>query len=108
MLREKPEICRKVRAPLPGPPLYVMKPVRKRDPNPTTKGQTMSETLEGLPKLATAQEVAEATGLTLPHLWKLCRDGKIPVVRVGLRAYRFHVPTVLEWIKGGGSMPGEK
>jgi excisionase family DNA binding protein len=59
---------------------------------------------ERLPRLSTAQEVAEATGIKLPHLYGLCRSGAIPHVRLGSRAIKFSIPAVRAWIESGGSL----
>lgn len=55
-----------------------------------------------LPRLLTAREVAEQTGLPLARVYELSRDGDMPCVRLG-RARRFSLPALLAWIEKGGA-----
>ena len=60
---------------------------------------------EALPRLLTAREVSEATGLAPWRIYELSRDGNIPAVSVG-RSYRYSAPALLEWIENGGTRAG--
>lgn len=51
-----------------------------------------------LPRLLTAQEVSEQTGIPLWRVYHLVRSGGFPVVRIG-RSYRFAAEAVLVWIR---------
>lgn len=55
-----------------------------------------------LPRLLTATEVAEQTGLPLSSVYELCRSNRIPHVRVG-RALRFSATAIVDWIEAGGT-----
>lgn len=55
-----------------------------------------------LPRLLTATEVAEQTGLPLSSVYELTRRDMIPHVKLG-RAYRYSAPAVAEWIEAGGA-----
>ncbi|MFC1575651.1 helix-turn-helix domain-containing protein [Gemmatimonadota bacterium] len=55
-----------------------------------------------LPRLATAREVSEATGLPLSRVYELGRTGQLPAIRLG-RAMRFDLETVAEWLRRGGT-----
>lgn len=59
-------------------------------------------TPEPLPRLLTAQEVADQTGLPLSRVYELSREDQIPHVRLG-RALRYSAPAVREWIEAGGT-----
>jgi len=59
------------------------------------------ETAE-LPRLLTAQQVADMTGIPLSRVYELARTGDMPVVRMG-RAMRFSAPALLKWINSGGT-----
>lgn len=48
--------------------------------------------------LLTAAQVAERLGLPRQHVWKLARDGAIPVVRISPRTIRFHPDDLDLWI----------
>lgn len=61
--------------------------------------------VETLPRLATAKEVAAATGLSLPRVYELARLGYMPVIRLG-RSMRFDLATVAAWLRGGGTDNG--
>lgn len=52
-------------------------------------------------KLREADYAAERLGLTKPAVWKLCRKGVLPHIRIGRKV--LFEPTVLEaWIQAGG------
>jgi len=55
-----------------------------------------------LPRLLTAERVAEATGIPLARVYELARLGDIPTVRLG-RAVRFSEPALMAWIDAGGT-----
>lgn len=55
-----------------------------------------------LPRLLTAQEVAEQTGLPLSRVYELSRRDEIPHVRLG-RALRYSAPELRKWIRAGGT-----
>ena len=55
-----------------------------------------------LPRLLSAREVSEATGLPTWRIYELSRNGEIPTVSVG-RSYRYAAPAVRRWIEAGGT-----
>lgn len=59
-----------------------------------------------LPRLLTAEAVAEATGLSRARVYELARNGEMPAVRLG-RAVRFAESALLSWISRGGTTSAE-
>lgn len=57
-----------------------------------------------LPRLLTAREVADATGLPAWRVYELMRSGALPHVRLG-RACRYSAAAVSEWLAAGGTGP---
>lgn len=55
-----------------------------------------------IPRLLTADEVAEATSLPKARVYELARTGEMPSVRLG-RAVRFAESALLAWIEAGGT-----
>lgn len=55
-----------------------------------------------LPRLLTADEVADATGLPKARVYELAREGDMPAVHLG-RAVRFSETALLAWIEAGGT-----
>lgn len=55
-----------------------------------------------LPRLLTARQVSEATGIPLPRLYELTRTGDLPHTRLG-RTVRYAAPALRDWIDGGGT-----
>lgn len=55
-----------------------------------------------LPRLLTADEVADQTGLSKARVYELAREGDLPVVRLG-RAVRFSERALAVWIESGGT-----
>lgn len=62
----------------------------------------MEPTTENLPRLLTAGQVAEQTGIPLSRVYELSRNGDIPHVRLG-RALRYPAPALRKWIAKGGT-----
>jgi predicted DNA-binding transcriptional regulator AlpA len=58
--------------------------------------QTMNTKLQTPPTLATAEELAPAFQMTPPQIWRLARQGRIPVIRLGRRTLRFDLQKVAE------------
>jgi len=52
-------------------------------------------------ELITTAEIAHVLQVSVPQVWTLVRQGKIPSYRVG-RLYRFDLAAVLEAIQEGG------
>lgn len=55
-----------------------------------------------LPRLLTATELSEATGLPTWRIYELVREDKIPHVRVN-RSVRFSAAAVASWLEDGGT-----
>lgn len=51
-----------------------------------------------LPRLLTAREVSEATGLKRQRVYELTRMGLIPAMRIGA-SYRYPEDQLLQWIR---------
>jgi hypothetical protein len=49
-----------------------------------------------------ASEMAVYLGLNVEHLENLRRLGKIPSMNLGHRTKRYHLPTVIKHLHGGG------
>jgi excisionase family DNA binding protein len=58
----------------------------------------------GLPKLHSARQVAEATGLSLYRVYELCRLGVLPHRRLG-RSIRFSADSVAAFLNGSDAPP---
>lgn len=57
-------------------------------------------------RLREADFAADRLGLTKPQVWKLCRQGIVPHVRLG-RKIMFCPTTLEDWIAAGGqALPG--
>lgn len=56
---------------------------------------------QGGEALLTAQEVAERIGAGVQRVWELCRDGRLPCIRVG-RQVRIAPSALAKWIANGG------
>ena len=67
-------------------------------------GEPMSTTTESatLPRLLTARQVAEATGIPVARLYELTRTGDLPHTRLG-RTVRYAAPALRDWIDRGGT-----
>jgi excisionase family DNA binding protein len=59
-----------------------------------------------LPRLLTAQTLAEHLDLPLWRVYELAREGQIPHLRIG-RSLRFDPVAVSGWIRQGGTGVGE-
>ena len=59
---------------------------------------TASSGPDTLPDWATISQVAEALGISVTTLWRLCRDGLGPPRIVIGRSVRFKKSSILEWI----------
>jgi excisionase family DNA binding protein len=57
-------------------------------------------------RLLVANEVAGILRIDKQRLYELVRTGKIPVIRLGERQYRFSADAVRRWIEDGGSKKG--
>jgi excisionase family DNA binding protein len=49
--------------------------------------------------ILTTEQLAEKLQLSQDKIRDLVRDKTIPVIRLNQRLWRFHWPTVLEWLK---------
>ena len=56
-----------------------------------------------LHRLLWAEEVASQIGIPLQTVYRLTRDGHLPVVRVG-RLYRYQPDAILAWMEAGGTV----
>jgi excisionase family DNA binding protein len=50
-------------------------------------------------ELLTTRQAAKFLNISERLLWQLCKDGKIPTVRLGRRLVRFQLADLLDWIK---------
>jgi len=60
------------------------------------------ESRSPLPRLLTARQVADQTGIPLSRVYELTREGDLPHVRMG-RAVRYSAPALRAWIDAGGT-----
>jgi excisionase family DNA binding protein len=60
-------------------------------------------------RLLTALQVADLIGMRVDYVYKLSREGKIPVVPFG-RTYRYRAESIEEWLRERerGSLAGSK
>jgi excisionase family DNA binding protein len=49
-----------------------------------------------------ADEVAKLLRVDRQRVYELARRGAIPVIRLGLRQYRFDAEAIKQWIEDGG------
>jgi excisionase family DNA binding protein len=56
-----------------------------------------------LPRLLTAAEVADQTGVPVSTIYELTRRGELPAVRIGPRNLRYAEPAVRAWAERGGA-----
>jgi hypothetical protein len=54
--------------------------------------QTMNTKLQTPPTLTTAEQIAPAFQMTPPQIWRLARQGRIPVIRLGRRTLLYIGP----------------
>lgn len=77
----------------------------RRTPMKREAGTTPGEShAVGLRRCITAMEVSTQTGIPLPRIYQLAREGHLPVVRLG-RAMRFDPEAVAQWLSAGGTGP---
>ena len=67
--------------------------------------KTSPPTPSFLLRLWRAGEISAMTGLSLPRVYQLAREGILPCVKVG-RSIRFSQPAVEAWIEAGGAASG--
>lgn len=53
-------------------------------------------------QLLTADQLAERWQVTKPHVWRLTREDKLPVVRLGGRNLRYRLEAIEEFERQGG------
>jgi predicted DNA-binding transcriptional regulator AlpA len=58
--------------------------------------QTIKNPPQTPPALSTAAQLASAFQMTPPQIWRLARQGRIPVLILGRRTYRFNIAEVAE------------
>ena len=52
-------------------------------------------------KLITADQVAHTLGYSRDHVWRLCKTGKLPHLRINTRTIRFDADEIQAWIASG-------
>jgi excisionase family DNA binding protein len=63
------------------------------------------QALAELPRLSTAQEIAEALGLPIQSVYGFTREGCLPAIRFG-RMIRYNPAEILAFLKQGGTSVG--
>jgi hypothetical protein len=58
------------------------------------------------PRLATAQEIAAATGIPIQVLYSVSRSGSFPSILIGTRMRRYDPAQVSEYLQNGGNSGG--
>jgi excisionase family DNA binding protein len=53
-------------------------------------------------QILVAEEVAEMLRVDRQRVYELARRDAIPVIRLGLRQYRFDAEAIRQWIEDGG------
>lgn len=70
---------------------------------PRTESSQQKDARNGeVPRLLTAQQVSEGTGLARQRVYELTRLGLIPHVKVGA-SYRYAADQLQEWVQAGGT-----
>lgn len=59
-------------------------------------------------KYLTAYELAEILNLSVETIWRYTRQGKIPVIKLGEKKYRYKKEDVLETLTAGGALVKEE
>ena len=59
-----------------------------------------------LPRLISARDVADQTGLSVARVYELAREARMPCIRLG-RAMRFDGDAVRAWLADGGTTSRE-
>jgi len=49
-------------------------------------------------KLITANQVAQTLGYSRDHIWRLCKSGKLPHLRINAATIRFDADEIQSWI----------
>jgi excisionase family DNA binding protein len=62
------------------------------------------QTLVAVPRLMTAEQVAELLGMDVEWVWKMSRRGQIPTVTLG-RFRRYRREAILRWLEEIESRP---
>lgn len=50
---------------------------------------------QNIPQIVTSKELAPMIAMTEPQVWRLHRQGIIPVINLGKRSHRYNVPEVM-------------
>lgn len=58
-------------------------------------------------QILVADEVAELLRVDKQRVYELVRTGRIPVIRIGERQYRFAASSIEQWIQDGGNRESE-
>lgn len=51
--------------------------------------------------LTSADQLASRLGMTRDHIYRLCREGKLPHTRINARTIRFDLDEIEAWIAKG-------
>jgi len=81
---------------------YASSPARQRFGSATTT--VSDQALLAVPRLMTAEQVAELVGMDVEWVWKMSRRGKIPTVTLG-RFRRYRREAILRWLEEIESKP---
>jgi excisionase family DNA binding protein len=59
-----------------------------------------------VPRLMTAEQVAELLGMDIEWVWKMSRRGEIPTITLG-RSRRYRRDAILRWLEERESKPSQ-
>jgi excisionase family DNA binding protein len=82
---------------------YANAPARQRFGSATTTAAFDQELL-AVPRLMSAEQVAELLGMDVEWVWKMSRRGEIPTVTLG-RFRRYRREAILRWLEAIESKP---
>ncbi len=61
----------------------------------------LTSSVKRMGKLTSAEELAFRLRMTRDHIYRLCREGKLPHTRINARTIRFDLDEIEAWIAKG-------
>lgn len=61
----------------------------------------LTSAVKRMGQLTSADKLASRLGMTRDHIYRLCREGKLPHTRINARTIRFDLDEIDAWIAKG-------
>lgn len=61
----------------------------------------LTSAVKPMGELTSADKLASRLGMTRDHIYRLCREGKLPHTRINTRTIRFDINEIEAWIAKG-------